>query len=146
MKKLIIEWKHLDVDGETCDRCYDTGENLTQEVKRLNRALLKQGIEVELIETKLDDTQIPQSNSILFNGVPIEDIINIKISKNYCNSCSNLLGTDIFCRTVIYEGNEYEDVPAKAVRQAALKVLDIKTVAMAPKPSSGCGCNGGGCC
>lgn len=28
MKTLEIEWRHLDVQGETCDRCYDTGENL----------------------------------------------------------------------------------------------------------------------
>jgi hypothetical protein len=148
MKKLIIEWKHLDVEGETCERCYDTGENLTQEVKRLNRALQPLGIEVEMIETKLDDTEIPQSNIILFNGVSIEDILNIEVSKNYCDSCSNLLGTDIYCRTVKYEGNEYEDIPAKAIRQAALKVLGIETGAKAlkTKPNCGCNCSGNGCC
>lgn len=81
MKTLKIEWKHLDVEGETCNRCYDTDENLAMEVKRLNRALQPQGIEVVLTETKLDDTQIPQSNIILFNGVPIEEILNIRVSK-----------------------------------------------------------------
>lgn len=123
MKRLIIEWKHLDVEGETCNRCYDTGENLAQEVKRLNRMLQPQGIEVELTETKLDASQIPLSNIILFNGVPIEDILQIEVSKNYCDSCTTLLGTETYCRTVTYEGNEYEDIPAKAIRQAALKVL-----------------------
>ncbi|WP_298200194.1 DUF2703 domain-containing protein [Desulfosporosinus sp.] len=44
MKTLTIEWRHLDVGGETCNRCYDTGENLNQEVKRLNRTLQPQGI------------------------------------------------------------------------------------------------------
>ena len=117
MKTLKIEWKHLDVAGDTCDRCYDTGENLVNEVKRLNRALQPKGIEVELTETKLDDTQIPQSNMILFNEVPIEDILNIEVSKNYCGSCSTLLGTEIYCRTVTFEGIEYEDIPAKAIRQ-----------------------------
>jgi hypothetical protein len=146
MKKLIIEWKHLDVEGETCERCYDTGDNLTQEVKRLNRTLQPQGIEVEMIETKLDDTEIPQSNIILFNGVSIEDILNIEVSKNYCGSCSNLLGKDIYCRTVKYEGDEYEDIPAKAIRQAALKVLGIESKAKAPASSCGCGCSGSGCC
>lgn len=28
METLKIEWRHFDVEGETCDRCYDTGENL----------------------------------------------------------------------------------------------------------------------
>ncbi|MCX7780812.1 MAG: DUF2703 domain-containing protein [Negativicutes bacterium] len=146
MKKLIIEWKHLDVAGETCNRCYDTGENLNKEVKRLNRALQQQGIKVEWFETKLDDTQIPQSNTIYFNGVPIEDILNIKVSKNYCGSCTDLLGIDTYCRTIIFEGDEYEDIPAKAIRRAAYKVLGIAEVKSALAEISGCGCNRGGCC
>lgn len=147
MNKLIIEWKHLDVEGETCSRCYDTGENLVQEVKRLNRILQPQGIEVELRETKLDDTQIAQSNIILFNEVPIEDILEIEVAENYCESCSAMLGEKTYCRTVKYDGNEYEDIPAKAIRQAALRVLGIEETKKAPAPSSGCGCNcGGGCC
>ena len=146
MRTLKIEWKHLYVAGDTCNRCYDTGENLAQEVKRLNRVLQPQGIEVEWFETKLDDTKIPQSNMILFNGVPIEDILDIEVSKNYCDSCTDLLGTDTYCRTITFEGNEYEDIPAKAIRQATLKVLGIedKTTALAEKPSS-C-CKDSGCC
>jgi len=148
MKTLKIEWKHLDVEGETCNRCYDTGENLTQEVKRLQRALQPRDIKVEFTKTKLDDTQIPQSNVILFNGVPIEDILDIEISENYCDSCTNLLGTKTYCRTVIYEGNEYEEIPAKAIREAAYKVLGIKEAKPAPAGNSGCGCgcNSSGCC
>lgn len=145
MKTLKIEWRHLDVEGETCNRCYDTGENLNQEAKRLNRVLNPQGIAVEVAETKLDDTQIPQSNTILFNGVPIEDILSIKVSENYCDSCTLLLGKKTYCRTVFYEGNEYEDIPAKAIRQAALKILgmmEIRTTESAP----GCDCGGGNCC
>ncbi|NLI14187.1 MAG: DUF2703 domain-containing protein [Peptococcaceae bacterium] len=136
MRTLKIEWKHLDVEGETCDRCYDTGENLVREVKRLNRSLQPRGINVELTETKLDDTKIPQSNTILFNGIPIEDILNIEVSENYCGSCINLLGTDTYCRTVIFEGSEYEDIPAKAIRQAAFKVLGIEE-AKRPVENSG---------
>jgi hypothetical protein len=146
MKKLIIEWKHLDVLGETCNRCYDTGENLVQEVKRLNRALQPEGIEVELIETKLDDKEVFQSNTILFDGIPIEDILNIEVSENFCDSCSNLLGYETYCRTVTYDGNEYEDIPAKAIRQAALKVLGKVEPTTTSVEKSGCGCNCSGCC
>lgn len=143
MKKLIIEWQHLDVEGDTCNRCYDTGENLVNEVKRLNRSLQPQGIEVELTETKLDDTQISQSNIILFNGVPIEDILSIEVSNNYCDSCTTLLGSEAYCRVVTYEGDEYEEIPAKAIRKAALKVLGIEE---AKKPLSNCGCDSSDCC
>lgn len=144
MRTLKIEWKHLDVAGDTCNRCYDTGENLEQEVKRLNRALQPQGIQVEWFETKLDDTKIPQSNMILYNGVPIEDILDIEVSKNYCDSCTDLLGTDTYCRTITFEGNEYEDIPAKAIRQAALKVLGIEDKTKVPVEKSSC-CDSG-CC
>ena len=149
MKKLNIEWKHLDVEGDTFDRCYDTGENLVQEVKRLNRALNPQGIEVEFTETKLDDKQIPQSNVILFNGIPLEDILDIQVSNNYCDSCTTLLGTETYCRTITFEGNEYEDIPAKAIRQAAYKVLGTEEKTPEPLKNSGCGCNCGNsskCC
>jgi hypothetical protein len=144
MKTLKIEWRHLDVKGETCDRCYDTGENLANEIKRLTRALQPKGVEVEYIETKLDDTQIPESNTILYNGVPIEDILSIKVSQNYCDSCSTLLGANTYCRTVIFEGNEYEDIPAKAIRQAAFKVLGIEEAKPEQTENSGC-CGNGGC-
>lgn len=144
--KLKIEWKHLDVAGDTCNRCYDTGENLYNEVKRLNRSLQPRGIEVEFIETKLDDTQIPQSNVLLFNGVPIEEVLDIKVAENYCESCTDLLGTDTYCRTIIYEGNEYEDIPAKAIREAALKVLGLTKKTTAPIVDPGCGCKDSKCC
>ena len=123
MKTLTIEWKHLDVAGETCDRCYDTGENLANEAKRLNRSLQPQGIEVVLVDTKLDETKVQQSNSLRFNGIPIEDILEIKVAENFCSSCSDLLGEETFCRTLEFEGNEYEDIPAKAIRKAARKVM-----------------------
>lgn len=147
MKKLKIEWRHLDVEGETCDRCYDTGDNLEREVRRLNIALQPQGIEVEWTETKLDDTQIPESNILLFNGVSIEEILNIEVSKNYCASCTDLCGTETYCRTIIYEREEYEDIPAKAIRQAAYKVLGLEeTKTPSPPPICDCGRNSSDCC
>ena len=142
MKNLLIEWRHLDVDDETCNRCYDTGENLAAEVKRLNRALNPQGIEVKYTEVKLDESQIPESNVILFNNVPLEDILDIEVSQNYCGSCSDLVGKTTYCRTIKFEGTEYEDVPAKAIRQAAYKVLELDTD---KSTNSGC-CASSGCC
>lgn len=144
---LKIEWRHLDVEGETCERCYDTGENLAQEVKRLKRALEPHGIQVEYIETKLNDTEIPESNTIFFNGVPIEEIIEIEVSETYCDSCTALLGKETYCRAVKFEGNDYEDIPAKAIRQAVYKVLGIEETKKETSKNSGCCCGGNtGCC
>ncbi len=145
MKTLNVEYRHLDVQGETCDRCYDTGENLANEIKRLKRALAPKGIEIVMTETKLDDSQISQSNQILFNGMSIEDILDIKVSENECESCSALLGKKTYCRTVIYDGSEYEDIPAKAIRKAAYKVLGLEE-ASANAGNAGCCCGGNSNC
>ena len=142
MRELIIEWKHLDINGDTCDRCYDTGENLTAEVKRLNRSLNPKGISVIIKEVKLDDNRIPESNTVYFNGIPIEVILNIRISENYCETCSDMLGKKTLCRTVVYEGNEYEDIPAKAIREAAYKYLGLSENTQ----KRTCDCKGKGCC
>jgi hypothetical protein len=145
---LIIEWKHLDAAGETCDRCYDTGENLHAEIKRLKRKLEPQGITIQLIETKLDEANVKESNQILMNGVLIEEIIELEVKENYCASCSDLVGSETYCRTIIFDGEEYDDIPAKAIRQAAIKILglDEGTSEIEPATGCGCGCSGGSCC
>ena len=149
MKTLKIEWRHLDVEGETCDRCYDTGENLNAEIRRLNRKLESSGVKVEWFETKLSDSQIQQSNAILFDGVPIEEILDIKVSENYCDSCSVLLEKAAYCRSVFYDGLEYEEIQAKAIREAVYKILDLTVSKEVPielsSNTGGCNC-GTDCC
>lgn len=146
---LVIEWKHLDAAGETCDRCYDTGENLHTEIKRLQRKLNPKGIVIKLIETKLDETNVKESNQILMNGILIEEIIDLKVQENYCVSCSDLVGSEIYCRTIIFDGEEYDDIPAKAIRLAAMKALNLgeeTSTADSDSTGCGCGCSGGSCC
>jgi hypothetical protein len=146
MSSLIIEWRHLDEKGETCNRCYDTGENLYNEIERLKKQLALENISVEYIETKLDATQIEQSNLILFNGIPIEALLDIKVSENCCASCSSLIGKDAYCRTVIYNGSEYEEIPTKAIRQAAYKAIGKYIDTKENLVNLGCNCGKSGCC
>jgi hypothetical protein len=145
---LVIEWKHLDAAGETCDRCYDTGENLHAEIKRLQRKLEPQGITLQLIETKLDEANVKESNQILINGVMIEQIIGLQVQENHCASCSDLVGSETYCRTIMFNGEEFEDVPAKAIRQAVMKVLQLDDEEAKADSTSGCscGCSGESCC
>ena len=86
-----------------------------------------------------------QSNSLLINEVQIENVIDIKVSTNYCQSCPTLVGKDSYCRTVIYDGNEYEDIPAKAIRQAVYKVLGLEESSNDQKGQSCC-CKSNNCC
>lgn len=129
MEQLMIEWKHLDVEGETCDRCMDTGRNLKDEVERLNSELNQKGIEVVLKETRLNESALKQSNAILLNGHLIEEVVDIQVVENYCASCSELVDGDAYCRAVVYQGKEYEEVPLNAIRDAAYQVLGLKAEA-----------------
>ena len=95
-------------------------------MRKLNSSLQPSGIRVEWFETKLEGDRITESNSVLFDGTPIEDILEIGSSENYCGSCSDLLEKESFCRTIHYDGFEFEDIPAKAIQDAVYKVLDIK--------------------
>lgn len=145
---LVIEWRHYDVDGETCDRCYDTGENLHAEIKRLQRKLGPQGIDIQLVESKLGESDMKESNQILMNGQLIEGIVELEVMENYCASCSDLAGSETYCRTIRFEGEAYDEIPAKAIRLAAMKVLGLAEESSAPDSATGCGCgcSGGSCC
>ena len=70
-----------------------------------------------------------QSNLILFNGVPLEELLDgATADENACASCSCLTGSDTSCRTVQYGGSVYEDIPPELIRRAALKALGLTTL------------------
>jgi len=119
MKQLKIEWKHLDSEGETCDRCRDTGVAVRAVVDELSKERHASGWEIVFKETLLTEKEIPESNLILINGVPIEDVLsNARKSENCCDSCCEMLGQTIMCRTIERDGQTYEAIPAAMIREA----------------------------
>ena len=127
MKKLVIEWRHYEKAGQTCLRCSATGKTLENVISDLREELAPQGIEVTFVETNLPVEELAQSNTILFNGVPLEELLaGAEISESACHSCSCLTGTDALCRTVEYEGKTYEEIPEALIRKAAFHVLQLK--------------------
>lgn len=123
MQELEIEWKHLDVGGKTCDRCAGTGDEIREFVNRLHEECATQDVRITLKEVKLTDKEIPESNRIFINGIPLEEIIpGTTVSQNECSSCSDLLGSSTCCRTIIHSGIEYETIPKKLIREAVCKI------------------------
>jgi len=123
MKELEIEWKHLDVDGKTCDRCAGTGNEIHQFINRLYDECASQGVHITLKEIKLTEKEIEESNRIFINGIPLEDILpETTVSQNVCSSCSDLIGSSICCRTIIHTGKEYETIPQQLIRKAVCKI------------------------
>ena len=124
IKDLTIEWKHLDRDGRTCDRCGDTGQAVRQALELLEHRCRPQGVTLQFLDTKLPPGRTKESNAILFNGVPLEKVLtNAHTSENRCGSCSDLLETETQCRTMSHDGKTHEAIPSELIFQAACHFL-----------------------
>lgn len=123
MKKIVVEWMHLDKDGRTCDRCAETGVWVVEAVQALAAECREKGVEIVFKETLLAAEEIGQSNLILIDGVPVEDILpGAKASESCCCSCGDLTGQDEACRTIIFAGVEHEAIPPQMIREAICRV------------------------
>lgn len=131
MTKIIIQWKHFDKDGSTCNRCSKTGDNIQQVIRGLQKEF-----EIEFVETKLTEDQMSESNQVIINGKLLEDIIpNTKAGENYCNSCSDLIGKpgDCHCRTLTQGEKIFEDIPQELIKSAILKILNLEQITSSNK-------------
>jgi len=127
MRTLKIEWRHLDLGKSTCLRCSKTGKTLNQVITELKKELEPKSIKIIFKETKLSEKEIQQSNMILINGKTLESILyRAKVAENYCSSCTCLTGNETYCRTIEYNGETYEEIPEKLIREAVFKTLKIK--------------------
>lgn len=75
MTSLVVEWRHLAVDGETCERCHKTGAHLRAAVETMRPVLAVQGLVIEFRETELPPGEIARSNEILVDRTPIEELV-----------------------------------------------------------------------
>jgi hypothetical protein len=108
-----VEWRHYDKAGATCDRCSDTGANLKQVLSEY----AAKGVLIELRETVLDEDRISESNLVLINGVPLEELLAAQSGVSDCPSCSCLTGSATICRTVQCDGNVYEELTPELIRK-----------------------------
>ncbi|WP_292409248.1 MULTISPECIES: DUF2703 domain-containing protein [unclassified Methanoculleus] len=97
-------------------------------VERIRPVIEEEGIMVQVVETVLEDDAIADSNSILFNGRPFEDLIEgMKVTSTPCASCACITGQDdVECRAVEYGGERYESIPPELIARAVLKALGLE--------------------
>ncbi|MBT1075332.1 DUF2703 domain-containing protein [Geobacter grbiciae] len=127
MKDLTIEWRHYDKEGATCIRCSATGQSLEGVIAGLRDELSPQGVRIVFTETRLTEERISESNLILLNGIPLEELLaEAQASENTCQSCSCLTGAETSCRTIEFEGKTHEEIPADLIRAAAYKALGLR--------------------
>lgn len=141
-REIVIEWKHIGTDiGNTCERCGETGLAVIRVVEEIRPALEQEGIAVRIIETVLPDEAIAESNSILVNGIPIDELIaGMTVTATPCTSCACITGQDdVECRAVAYEGALYEAIPEGVIRRVILN-LAAETGRPEEPCCPGCGC------
>jgi len=124
MTRLVVEWRHLAVEGETCERCGSTGANLRAVVAELTPVLGVRGIALELREELLSPEEIARSNEVLVGGRPIEEVVGGRVAATDCPSCSTLVGAPCACRTVCVGDEEFEELPESLIVTAILKAAD----------------------
>ncbi len=126
IKRLVIEWRHLVVDGATCERCGATGSEVKTAVDALTKELGMLGVKVVFRETALGTDQLDESNTILMNGRPFEDFIAGGVTETPCSSCSTLTGTSACCRAVEVDNQQYEEIPAWLIKRAAYRAVGLQ--------------------
>jgi hypothetical protein len=120
-KSLEIRWKHLDVDGNTCDRCGDTGTAQRRLVKKL-KTCCGTGLRVKLHEVRLSGRRIRESKAITFNGRPIEELLpGTTAGESHCGSCSRLVNARVSCRTIKSPGKEHETLSLSPLWRGIVK-------------------------
>ena len=116
---IIIEWRHYDKAGATCDRCCGTGANLVSVVAEY----AQRGVAIELQETLLQFERISESNLVLINGAPLEQLLAGATGESECVSCSCLTGSATSCRTVQCDGETFEELTPELIRKGIEAVL-----------------------
>ncbi len=122
-KLLEIEWEHLRIAGETCERCSGTIATIRQVLGDLRKKGRLAGIKVRVRETPLPPERIAESNEVLINGIPIEELLSAGVGETSCPSCASLTGQPSCCRAVELEGEVYEELSAPVIRRAVLSVF-----------------------
>ncbi len=137
--QIMIEWRHLELGGITCDRCNLTGRAILDVLEELQPYFRQKNVTARFRETVLPDSQIEESNQVVINGIPLEEYLsNAEVVQTPCCSCACLTGQDeAECRAIDVGDERYEAIPADL-----LKRVIIGIVASCEAPFT-CGCDCG---
>jgi hypothetical protein len=76
-----------------------------------------------LEETGLEADSLPESNSVLIDGIRLEQALpGARVASSDCESCCELIGERVECRTVELGGFSYEALPEQLMRDAICRV------------------------
>ena len=115
---LNIEFQYY--DKNTCERCATTNKSIKLTLRELKKVMKDSKLEINFKETRLPESKIHLSPSILINGKDVEKIVNkkSKLKRNTCSDCCQLAGHTVNCRTFTYKGKSYDYIPKEMILEA----------------------------
>ncbi len=121
MKTLSITWQRLvNENGETCERCQLTYEEILKAIKKLKQAFNPLAIDVILVQKEISESIFinnpSQSNRILIGGKSLEEWLEAKVGQSQC--CDICEGSE--CRTIETGVRVYEVIPEELIIKAGL--------------------------
>jgi len=132
-KELVIEWKHAERNVEKPPEAFEeTGMTLAAVLAEIRMLLEMEGVGVRVIETVLPDDAAAESECLLFNGIPVEKLLEgVEVTATACacascESCETCGEEEAECRTLRYNGEEYEAIPPEQIGRAAAKALEME--------------------
>lgn len=133
MTPMPIVWKRLVKDGQTCNRCGDTLQQLQAALDKLQAALRPLGIEPVLQDRSIDEgafkAKPAESNRIWIADRPLEDWLGAEVGMSRC--CSVCGDSD--CRTLEVGGRRYETIPEELILKAGLLAASQLLTAAPPQ-------------
>jgi hypothetical protein len=130
-KELFIEWKHGKSSRVTCIICSDTGKTLQTLLQEIVPVLERDGIRVRIVDTDLPGAD--SEDTILLNGIPIEDLINKAGSgQNYCRSTKCMMMQEEYPHISETDQEIRKEAPEILFRKAMLLALEEEQEIDAP--------------
>lgn len=123
--QVTVEFDHLVVDGETCDRCGDTREAVRAAVADARAVLPASLVDLTLVERELPAGRLAESNRVLVNGRPAEEWLGGTSVMSDCPSCSDLVGESVCCREIEVGGVRTEAVGRDVVFDAIMAAAGL---------------------
>ena len=131
-KKIVVEYLYLDL--QTCERCIGTDKVLDEVMMTLSSVLKLAGYAIDYVKTEIETEE--QARRYAFLSSPTIRVNGLDIcgpvKENSCGCCSDISGTDTYCRVFEYNGQSYEVPPKEMLAEAVLKTV------FAP-PTANCG-------
>jgi len=120
-KRIEIEFLYLDL--ESCQPCQGTEGNLEDALDQVSGVLKAAGAAVDL--KKIHVTSYEQALGLGFVSSPTIRVngrdLALEVRENHCASCSEISGTETFCRVWDYEGREYQVPPTELIIDSILR-------------------------